>query len=289
MSGASRLGAVVAATRNTLAEAGFVDAAIETRILLGGLLGLSTTEVFTQADRPVTEAERALILDAVARRLRHEPVHRILGYREFHGLDLRLSPETLEPRPDTEILVDCLLPHLKRIAAENGSVSLLDMGTGTGAIALALLKECPQARALGSDIALGALETAANNADLNGLADRFETRRSAWFEAIDGRFDIIVSNPPYIPTDVVEALDPEVRDYDPRAALDGGGDGLVAYRAIAENAAQHLLSHGLIGVEIGYDQRESVTQLFERKGFSLIEWHRDLGGNDRVLLFSRDG
>ncbi|MBV2183383.1 MAG: peptide chain release factor N(5)-glutamine methyltransferase [Rhizobium sp.] len=289
MSKGSTLGAVAAETRAALAGAGFADAAIETRILIGGLLDLTTTEVFTQADRPVTENERARIADAVSRRLKHEPVHRILGHREFHGLDLRLSPETLEPRPDTEILVDTVLPHLRRIVAEMGGARILDMGTGTGAIALALLKECPEAQALGSDISSGALQMAAHNAQLNGVADRFDTRESAWFEAIDERFDIIVSNPPYIPTQVVDALEPEVRDHDPRAALDGGEDGLVAYHAIAENAAQHLLAWGLVGVEIGYDQRQSVTQLFEQNGFSLLEQHRDLGGNDRVLLFKTAG
>ena len=287
MSGAARLGAVVAETRAVLADAGFADAAIETRILLAGLLGLSTTDVFTQGDRPVTESERGLIADAVKRRLRHEPVHRILGHRAFHRIDLRLSPDTLEPRPDTEILVDAVLAHLRRMAAQKAVVSILDMGTGTGAIALALLKGCPQARALGSDISIGALQIAAANAHLNGVAERFETRESAWFEAIDESFDIIVSNPPYIPTDVVEQLEPEVKDYDPRKALDGGRDGLEAYRAIAENAAQHLLADGMVGVEIGFDQREDVVQLFEQKGFSLVEWHRDHGGNDRALLFAR--
>ena len=289
MSGTDTLGAVASETRASLAKAGFADAAIETRILLGGLLNLTTTEVFTQADRPVTESERARIADALSRRLMHEPVHRILGHREFHGLDLRLSPETLEPRPDTEILVDTVVPHLRRIAADKGRARILDMGTGTGAIALALLKECPEAQALGSDISPGALHMAAHNARSNGVAERFDTRESAWFEAIDERFDIIVSNPPYIPSEVVDALEPEVRDHDPRAALDGGEDGLIAYRAIAENAAQHLLAGGVVGVEIGYDQRQSVTQLFEQNGFSLLEQHRDLGGNDRVLLFKTVG
>lgn len=287
MNSETTLGAVVAEMRAALDGAGIPDAAIETRILVGGLLSLSTTEVFTQGDRVVSEEEQARIKDALARRLRHEPVHRILGHREFHGLDLTLSPDTLEPRPDTEVLVDSVLPHVLRIAAETGRVSILDIGTGTGAIALALLKECPTARALGSDIAPGALQTAAANAHLLGLGDRFETRESAWFDTIDERFDIIVSNPPYIPSDVVEGLEPEVRDYDPRRALDGGKDGLVAYRAIADGAAQHLAAGGLVGLEIGYDQRESVTQLFEATGFSLLEWHRDFGGNDRVLLFGR--
>lgn len=287
MTASVTLGAVVAEVRAALDGAGIADPAIETRILVGGLLSLSTTEVFTQADRVVTAEEQARIGEALARRLRHEPVHRILGHREFHGLDLALSPDTLEPRPDTEVLVDAVLPHVRRLAAEKGTVRILDIGTGTGAIALALLKECPQARALGSDIAPGALQTAEANAHMFGLGDRFETRHSAWFERIDERFDIIVSNPPYIPSDVVERLEPEVRDYDPRRALDGGKDGLVAYRAIAQSAAQHLAAGGLIGLEIGYDQRESVTQLFERSGFLLLEWHRDYGGNDRVLLFNR--
>ncbi len=277
---------LIAEARRRFAEAELGDPSTDARVLVAGILGLSLSDVVMRSDIAVSHEEAERVRAAIARRCKHEPVHRILGHRAFYGLDLRLSPETLEPRPDTEILVDCVLPHLKRMIAEKGSARLLDLGVGTGAIALALLKECPQARAVGSDISEEALSTAERNAYINGVAERFETVRSAWFSHIEGRFDIIVSNPPYIPTGVVAELDPEVRNYDPLTALDGGQDGLDAYRALSTGAGDYLLANGLVAVEIGYDQKKSVTALFENAGFSLLEAHRDYGGNDRVLLFT---
>ena len=283
----SELGTAVAQARARFAAAGLPDAAMEARILIGGLLGLSSTEVFSQGERRMTEAELARIADAVERRLNREPVHRILGHREFFGMDLVLSRETLEPRPDTEILVETLLPRMGQIVADKGRARILDLGTGTGAILLALLKECPQAQGLGSDISEDALSTARLNARRLGVDDRFEAVRSRWFEKISGRFDIIVSNPPYIRADVIPALEPEVRDFDPMAALDGGPDGLDAYRAIAEEAGHFLDNNGIIGVEIGFDQRESVGAIFAGAGWALLQAARDYGGNDRVLVFAR--
>jgi release factor glutamine methyltransferase len=166
---ASVLKAVVADARAQFAGAGIADAAIEARLLIGGLLGLSSTEVFVDGDRVVGPDDIARIADAVARRLSHEPVHRILGMREFHGLDLMLSKETLEPRPDTELLVECMLPLLRRIAAKKGYARVLDLGTGTGAIILALLSEVSQATGVGSDISEDALSTATHNATRLGL------------------------------------------------------------------------------------------------------------------------
>ena len=283
----SELGAAVAQARARFVAAGLPDAAMEARILIGGLLGLSSTEVFSQGERRMTEAELLRIADAVERRLNREPVHRILGHREFFGMDLVLSKETLEPRPDTEILVETLLPRMRQIVAEKGSAHILDLGTGTGAILLALLKECPQAQGLGSDISEDALSTARLNARRLGLDDRFQAVCSRWFEKISGGFDIIVSNPPYIRADVIPALEPEVRDFDPMAALDGGPDGLDAYRAIAKEAGHFLDSNGIIGVEIGFDQRESVEAIFVRAGWMLLQAAHDYGGNDRVLVFTR--
>ncbi len=238
-------------------------------------------------DHPVTREESARIAAMVERRAGGEPVHRILGYREFHGLDLLLSKETLEPRPDTEVLVDTLLPALKKNVADKGSARILDLGTGTGAICLALLKECPEATGVGSDISADALETAAKNAARNGLASRFETMRSDWFKKISGRFDIIVSNPPYIRSDIVTTLDREVRHHDPMAALDGGQDGLAPYRLIAADAGRFLVENGIVGVEIGFDQRLDVSAIFASHGFSLLDAVKDYGGNDRVLTFRR--
>ncbi len=283
--GDRRLADVVRAARSRLAEAGLADAAIETRMLIGGLLGLDATEMFTGGDRILSESEVAKIDAALERRLKREPVHRILGARDFHGLHLTLSPQTLEPRPDTEVLVEAVLPHAWRIAAGEGMVDILDLGVGTGAIGLALLKACPEAQVLGTDIAGGALATARENAHINGVAERYRTLASDWFSQVTGRFHIIVSNPPYIASKVIEALEPEVRNFDPMAALDGGPDGLDAYRAIARGAAAHLMPDGIVALEIGYDQTETVSAIFAAQGFVFSEMAKDYGGNDRVLVF----
>lgn len=271
--------------RARFAEGDLDDPATEARILVGGLLHFSSTELVTRGSEVAPADDVAAARAAVARRLDHEPVYRILGEREFYGLSLRLSPATLEPRPDTEILVDTMLPHLRRLETELGNVHILDLGTGTGAICLALLHECPQARGVGSDISGEALETARGNAERNGLAARFETAQGSWFDAIHERFHVIVSNPPYIASSVISTLAPEVRDFDPPAALDGGLDGLDAYRAIAKDAERFLYPDGMLGLEIGYDQREAVTSVFEGAGFRLVEAVRDYGQNDRVLVF----
>jgi release factor glutamine methyltransferase len=160
------------------------------------------------------------------------------------------------------------------------------MGTGTGAILLALLSAVMQARGTASDISLDALSTATRNAEALGLKDRFSAVQSHWFDTISGRFDIIVSNPPYIRSDVIPSLEPEVRNFDPLQALDGGPDGLDAYRAIAEGATSFLAPGGYIGVEIGYDQRQAVTSVFQHAGFALEQSAQDYGGNDRVLVFT---
>ena len=181
-----------------------------------------------------------------------------------------------------------MLPHVRRIVAAKGAARLLDLGTGTGAIVLALLKEMPEAEGTGSDISEDALATAGENASRLGLSKRFAGVRSHWFDKIIGRFDIIVSNPPYIRSDVIPALEPEVRDFDPLAALDGGPDGLAAYRAIAADAGDFLEKDGVVGVEIGFDQKETVTAIFHAAGFKLAQAGRDYGGNDRVLVFTAD-
>ncbi len=288
MTGTSRtVRELVAAMRARLAAAQLADPLNDARLLIGEVLGFSLTDFLLNDQRPVSADEFALIEVMIARRERREPVHRILGHREFYGLELLLSPGTLEPRPDTEVLVDALLPHLRRLVAAKGQARILDMGIGTGAICLALLHECPGATGLGSDISRDAIQTARRNAERHGLADRFETVESNWFEQISGRFDIIVSNPPYIRSDVIETLDRDVRDFDPMAALDGGEDGLAPYRAIAENAADFLGDDGLVGLEIGYDQKLTVTALFEHNGFRCVEAVKDFGGNDRALVFCK--
>lgn len=277
---------LMAEARRRFEAAGLADPATDARVLICGLLNLSPTALLLDGDKPVAADMVPLVEAAIIRRLGREPVYRILGRRDFYGLDLALSEGTLEPRPDTEVLVDVILPHLRSMVARGLKPQIADLGTGTGAIALALLQECPEAKALGIDISEDALKTARENANRNGLGSRFQTRQGSWFDQTAERFDVIVSNPPYIRSDVVRGLEPEVTRFDPMAALDGGLDGLEAYRAIAKEARKHLLDHGLVGLEIGFDQRDDVTQIFEEAGFSLLKERRDYGGNDRALVFS---
>ncbi|THK35299.1 peptide chain release factor N(5)-glutamine methyltransferase [Ensifer sp. MPMI2T] len=286
---AETLDRLLTESRDRLKAAGIETAALDARHLISGLLGLSLVALMTRGGEAVDDADVARVRAAVARRVAREPVYRILGEREFYGLTLKLSKDTLEPRPDTETLVNCMIPHMRRIVASKGSCRIIDLGTGTGAICLALLDQALEARGLGTDISEDALATARDNAERNGLAGRFQTLRSNWFDKLEGRFDVIVSNPPYIQSKVVEELEPEVKLHDPAAALDGGEDGLNAYRAIALHADRHLEADGVIGLEIGFDQKQAVTALFVAQGFRLHDSAKDLGGNDRVLMFQRDG
>ncbi|MBB3915624.1 peptide chain release factor N(5)-glutamine methyltransferase [Rhizobium fabae] len=282
----STVAETLAEVRRRFTEGGIADPATDARLLVAGLLKLSSTELLTRSAEKLSREQAGEILKALERRLAHEPVHRILGEREFYGLPLGLSAETLEPRPDTEILVDTVLVYLKDLAKAEGHLHILDVGTGTGAICLALLSECPEASGIGSDISSDALRTAKSNAERNGLQDRFQAVQSKWFGNIQGSFHAIVSNPPYIASNVIHDLAPEVTKFDPVAALDGGPDGLDAYRAIAKDAASFMRPNGVVGLEIGYDQRDDVTAIFEAKGFRCLKSVKDYGQNDRVLVFA---
>lgn len=282
------LSAALQELRSRFGKAGIAEPAADARVLIAGLLDVSPTAFLSSPERPLTPDEAERIEAAALRRIAREPVHRILGHREFHGLQFLLSKGTLEPRPDTEILVDTCLPHLHRIVAVKGEASLVDLGTGTGAIALALLASIPQAVATGADISPDALETARQNAINLGLEARFKAVKSNWTDAITDLHDLVVSNPPYIASAVVAALEPEVRDHDPAAALDGGEDGLEAYRALALCVPGILAAGGILALEIGYDQKDSVTHIFRAAGFRLEQAVKDYGDNDRVLVFSRD-
>jgi release factor glutamine methyltransferase len=265
--------------------AGVDDPALDARLIVEHFSGTTRTQAIADPNRKIDGSAIAAIGDALRRRAGGEPVHRILGYREFYGLRLSLSPETLEPRPDTETLVEAVLPFVKAMAAREGTCRILDLGTGTGAIALALLSAVPTATATGVDIAAGALTTAARNAGELGLGDRFTAVQSDWFEKVSGRYHVIAANPPYIPSRDIGNLQDEVRDFDPRLALDGGVDGLNPYRIIAAEAARFLEAESRIAVEIGHTQRNGVTDIFKAAGYASAAAMRDLGGNDRVLVF----
>ncbi|HZG30341.1 MAG TPA: peptide chain release factor N(5)-glutamine methyltransferase [Ensifer sp.] len=276
---------VLAEVRGLFRDADLGDPALEARILVSGLLDLELTALVTRGREALPAEKIERIRAAAARRVAGEPVYRILGWREFYGLKLKLSKGTLEPRPDTEVLVDAVLPVLHGMVGHGRKPRILDLGTGTGAICLALLHECPEARGLGTDISDDALQTASANAEMNGIGDRFDVLQSDWFSQVRGQFNIIVSNPPYIPSADLAGLDREVREHDPLAALDGGADGLDPYRIIANQGLEHLADGGLLGVEFGWDQLAAVQAIFESAGFVVRQAVRDYGGRDRALIF----
>ena len=233
-------------------------------------------------ERELPAAEALEKFKAMAeRRLRGEPVDRILGEKEFFGLKFSLNAATLVPRPETELLVVRTLAllegrHHKRI---------LDLGTGTGCIAISVLTESPSAAAVAVDASGEALVCARANAERHGVTKRFEAREGSWFEPLEAgdKFDVIVSNPPYIARKTIETLSPEVKDHDPRLALDGGPDGLDAYRVILADAARWLKSDGWVVVEIGADQGPQVGALMHKAGFEDVTVEKDLAGLDRVV------
>lgn len=270
-----------------LRAANIENAAHDARSLVAHFAGVTLAELVAGGGDPIDPVAAETIQLAAQRAASGEPLYRILGRRAFYGVELLLTPDTLDPRPDTEILVDRIIPHARRITAAEGVCRILDLGTGTGAIALAILKEVDGATAMGVDISAGAVETAVSNADANGLEGRFRAAISDWFSAVNEKFHIIVSNPPYIDAVEYAGLSAQVRDFDPKTALLGGVDGLDAYREIAAYSAGYLIDGGVVGLEIGYSQREAVTSLFAEHGFRQIECARDLTGHDRALLFNR--
>lgn len=281
------VGALLAALRRAFSDRGIETAGFDARLLVGGILGLDATAVLTGTDRVVSDDQAAAVRAAMGERLAGRPVHRILGAREFHGLDLRLSPETLEPRPDTETLVEVALAAVAACVAAKGECRVLDLGIGTGAVGLAIIAACGEATCLGVDIAPGAVATATENAVRLGLSGRYQAQVGDWFEGISGQFDVIVSNPPYIRSRDIHGLADEVRLHDPLAALDGGPDGLDAYRAIASGAQARLRAGGAVFVEIGIGQTDDVSRLFAASGLARTGVFKDIASMERVIGFAR--
>ncbi len=270
--------------RRTLGEAGFETAALDARLLLLTALGISPTDLITWPDTPLSPGEAETLAAYTARRLAHEPVARIVGGREFWGLPFRLSAETLVPRPDTETVVETALGL---IPDRGGPLRIVDFGTGSGCILVALLHELPRATGLGVDLSFGALVTARTNASDNRVGGRCHFALSRWGDAVSGPFDLIVSNPPYIASAVVPTLDREVREHDPQLALDGGPDGLEPYRVLLGEAERLLAPEGLLVVEIGYDQAESLKSLAAAHGLEILRVAHDLSSNPRCIAMKR--
>ncbi|MGA0595844.1 peptide chain release factor N(5)-glutamine methyltransferase [Enterovirga sp. CN4-39] len=272
--------AAQAELRRALTEAGIDSAALDARLLTAAALGVGATSLLADPQLPLGEEGSARLADMAARRLAREPVARILGRAEFWGLPFSLSPETLAPRPDTETIVEAALDSARRRGRPG---RILDLGTGSGCILVALLSELKDDFGIGLDRSPGALLTARRNAEMNGVADRAAFVASDWASAIEGRFALIVSNPPYIRAADILTLEPEVSHFDPARALDGGKSGLEAYRAILDDAGRLLERDGLIVLELGHDQAESVAVLAEERGFAVEAIRRDLGGHQRAM------
>ncbi|MCY0148650.1 peptide chain release factor N(5)-glutamine methyltransferase [Hoeflea sp. G2-23] len=271
--------------RAAFRAAGLESADLDARLLSSSLAGIEPHHLTTEAQSVLDESLRERLAEAGNARLQGKPVHRILGMRDFYGLPFLLSAATLEPRPDTETLVIAALPHVHATLERKGTCSIVDLGIGTGAVGLALLAECPQANGLGVDVSAEAVATALGNADRLGLSARYRAAVGDWLSGIEDRFDLVVSNPPYIPTADLAGLSLEVTGHDPLLALDGGDDGLDAYRVLASQVGARLMPGGQVAMEIGIGQGSSVTGLFCAAGFELSGKFADLGGVERALLF----
>ncbi|HZP21614.1 MAG TPA: peptide chain release factor N(5)-glutamine methyltransferase [Bauldia sp.] len=258
-------------------------AALDARLLVAHVLGIAPADLILADPHPVDAASRERALALAARRAAGEPVGRILGHREFWGLDLRLSPETLEPRPDSETLVEAALASVSDRLAP---LRILDLGTGTGAILLALLSELPAATGIGADRSPGALATAAANARRHDLDGRARFVAADWTGPFAGRFDLVVSNPPYVASREIDSLPVEVRGFDPHLGLDGGEDGLAAYRAILAGIGRLVADGGRALLEVGQGQAAEVAEMGRAAGLAPA-FHRDLAGVERVVSFRR--
>jgi release factor glutamine methyltransferase len=266
--------------KKQLEAAGVAGPVIDARLLVEAAADATRADIVTDPYRPLTAEQESRLDDYLARRARREPVSHILGRKGFWKIMLQVTPDVLTPRPDTETVVEYAL----RDFPEDARWSVLDLGVGSGAILLSILAERPAAQGLGVDVSEEALAVARENAANLGLAGRTALLRGDWtFGLGDESFDLVVSNPPYIASRVIDELDPEVRDYDPRLALDGGADGLDAYRVLAPEILRVLKPGGRFAVEIGFDQKAAVEALFRNAGAADVVTVRDLGDRDRVV------
>jgi release factor glutamine methyltransferase len=264
--------------------AGIESAQTDARLLAANALQLTRVQLISQSKRRLEPQEAGAISTRAARRIAREPVSRIIGRREFWGLDLAINPSVLDPRPDTETVIELALDWIATHHLKNEPLRILDIGAGSGALLLALLSELPAAHGVATDKSTDALKLARDNARHLGFGERARFVACNFTDALRGPFDLVVSNPPYISSADIALLAPEVRDFDPVLALDGGEDGLIAYRAIASDALRVLKPRGRLVVELGQNQAEPVSAIMRAAGL-VIETpiRRDLAGINRAL------
>lgn len=267
--------------KDRLENAGIQEAALDARLLLEEVCRTDRNTLLVHGDRAVTEEEETQFRIFIERRSTHEPLQQITGWQEFMGLRFSVTEDVLVPRQDTETLVEEVMRYLR------DGMEILDVCTGSGCILLSLLRYSNGCRGVGCDISEKALAVAGQNAKELGISAQFI--QSDLFESIEGRFEYIVSNPPYIRKDMIPTLMEEVRDHEPLIALDGGEDGLDFYRKITREATEHLYSGGMLFFEIGYDQGEAVKLLMEEEGYEEVTVSQDLAGLDRVVYGTFNG
>jgi release factor glutamine methyltransferase len=278
------IGDLLSAAAARLAAAGIDGAVREARLLLQAAAGIPVATQIAFPERTLADDAGARFEQLLARRARREPMAHILGRREFWSLAFRVTADTLDPRPDSETLVQAVLDQ---VPDRSAAVGLVDFGTGTGCLLLALLHELPNAAGLGVDVSAAALAVATANADALGLSPRASFRCGNWDDGLDGGFDIVVSNPPYIPSGDIAALQPEVASFEPRLALDGGPDGLDAYRRLGPATVRQLAPGGLAAFEIGLGQGDSVRGIMAAAGLRHIATACDLAAVERCVLFRK--
>ena len=269
---------IIIKTTAVLKDAGIESASLDCRLLLCKFLGVDKVYLITNSDREIDDLSEFDAL--VKRRLNHEPMQYILNHAEFMGLDFYVDENVLIPRPDTEILVEKVISHFGETSFE-----FLDIGTGSGCIPISILANCKNARGISADISEKAIDVAKKNAESNKVTERLDfINIDILNDFPERKFDCIVSNPPYIESEVVETLMPDVREFEPHLALDGGADGLTFYRRIADKGYDSLKDGGLLAFEIGYNQGESVSRIMNEKGYRNTEVIKDIAGNDRVVV-----
>lgn len=286
--GVVTVGALLAGAAARLARVGIGTARLDARLLVGLVLELDAAALLARRDEPVGALDAKRIAEVVGRRERREPMSHILGKREFWSLPFAVTAATLTPRPDSETLIEAALAWAAaRDKAAGDELAVLDFGTGTGCLLLTLLHEWPAAEGLGVDISPAALDVARANARALGLGGRARFAAGDWGDELDGRFDVVVANPPYVAEPELGGLDPEVALYEPRLALAGGPDGLAAYRALAPHVARLLADDGAAFLEIGQGQGDAVAAILAGHGLTVVSRAADLGGTLRCLVAIR--
>lgn len=262
-----------------LKGAGIESAALDARLLIKHVTRMSDADLIVNPNPELTAPQEARLKDMISLRLKGKPVSKIIGEKEFYGRIFAVNEHVLDPRPDSEVLIDTVLRH----CAGRDCLKILDLGTGSGCLVLTLLAELPQARGTAVDISPQALRMADGNASGIGVADRVDFIESDWLDKVGGTFDIIVSNPPYIASEAIAALRSDVREYDPIMALDGGTDGLNPYKILFPQIRRYLEMGGIVAMECGENQADDIMRLMENPRFGDLQVHCDLAGIARVV------